>query len=103
MNQAGQMRTIDDLHEQILIESKYADGGRDVITGIFLIVIAILLLLLSIVFFYGFGGTFYFWILFIPSLIFGFFGLLSYLRGKDAMFDAVHSMDSEQSQKKQEP
>jgi hypothetical protein len=103
MNQVGQMRTIDDLYEQILIESKYADGGRDVITGIFLIGIAIVLLLLSVVFFYGFGGTFYFWILFIPSLIFGFFGLLSYLRGKDAMFDAVHSKELEQTQEEQQP
>lgn len=102
------MRSIDDLYEQILIESKYADGGRDVMTGIFLIVVAIVLLLLSIVFFYGFanngfGNIFYFWILFIPSLIFGFIGLLSYLRGKDTMFDAVHSKELEQSQKKQEP
>jgi hypothetical protein len=97
------MRTIDDLYEQILIESKYADGGRDVITGIFLIGIAIVLLLLSVVFFYGFGGTFYLWILFIPSLIFSFFGLLSYLRGKDAMFDAVHSKELEQTQEEQQP
>jgi hypothetical protein len=72
-------------------------------TGIFLVVAAIVLLLLSIVFFYGFGSIFYFWILFIPSLIFGFIGLLSYLRGKDAMFDAVHSKELEELQKKQEP
>ncbi len=96
------MRTIDDLYEQIQLESKYADGGRDAITGIFFLVIAIVLFLLSIVFTEGFQGPFYFWILFIPSLIIGFAGLLLYFRGKDLMHEATYKQSLGQPPEKKE-
>jgi hypothetical protein len=96
------MKSIDDLYNQMMLESKYADGGRDAMTGFFLLVIAVVLFLLSIVFTEGFQGSFYFWILFIPSLVFGFAGLLLYFRGKDIMHEAIYKQSLEHPPEKKE-
>jgi len=97
------MKSIDELYEQILIESKYASGGRDAMTGIFLLALAIVIFLLSMILYNeAFEGSFYFWILTIPSLVFGFLGLLLYLRGKDTMKEAITEQKQEQPQEKKD-
>ncbi|MFA5311847.1 MAG: hypothetical protein WC375_00845 [Methanomassiliicoccales archaeon] len=96
------MHSIDDLYEQILIESNYSEGEREKMSGFFLSVIAVVLILFSVILKVEFNSDFSFWMLFIPSLILGFIGLVLYYYGNSMVDDAAcKSKALERSQEEQ--
>lgn len=82
------MRSIDDLFELTMIESKYASGERTSVMGVILLSIASALGLLSLALGQALESSFAFYLLLAASVVLGIVGLANYIWGKDMAQEA---------------